>query len=78
MILKVDPDRLLFDRLGGTGVYVRAKNGETWVNADVAELDRESLLEWLRASPTRAEEMVLIMMGHPRASADVVLIRAPR
>jgi hypothetical protein len=78
MSMKIDPDRRLFDALGGTGIFVRAEDeGGAFHTVDVAELTRESLLVWLRSAPTRAEEMVLIMLGHRRATGDIVVILRP-
>lgn len=64
-----DPDRA--DRHGLTGIYVRAiplgMGRFVWVNADIAELTAESLLQWLhedgQCNPL-AENCIGIMLGH--------------
>jgi len=66
MKLKVMPGREGTEP--GTGVYVRALNtsGE-WINADIAQLDAESLLTWLRSrggDNPWAEDVVGILLGH--------------
>lgn len=51
-----------------TGIYVRARTpGEDWVatSADIAELDTESLLKFLRSRDGWAEAVVLGLLGHP-------------
>jgi len=61
--LRVDPNR----RDMGTGIFVRAKNGDSWVSADVSTLDTASLLTWLRSrggSNLFAENTVLLLLGH--------------
>jgi hypothetical protein len=46
-----------------TGLYVRAKNSNgNWGDYDISQLTRNSLLEWLRAEPGRAESVVLLMV----------------
>lgn len=51
-----------------TGIYVRAKSAdERWVNADIAELDGQSLLAWLRSrggDNRWAEDVVGLLLGH--------------
>lgn len=53
-----------------TGIYVRAQRTDgRWDSADIAELDADSLLTWLRSrggDNPRAEQVVLILLGHPR------------
>lgn len=62
-----------------TGIYVRAKTTDTdeqpgqWVNADIAQLDRESLVRWLRSrgdGESFAESVVLSLLGHPQGEDD--------
>lgn len=50
---------------GGTGIFVRAigTNGR-WGNFDIAELDRESLLSWMRGSIPKMERTLLLLLGH--------------
>lgn len=61
--LKVEQGRL--DQ--ATGIFVRATLEGRWGSYDIAELDRASLLTWLRsrggANPW-AENVVLAMLGH--------------
>lgn len=56
------------EKVGGniaTGIYVRAKWPDGgWRNADICELDCDSLLSWLRTTPDRAEKVVLALLGH--------------
>ena len=74
MELKVDPERTGFAE---TGIYVRALANGSIKNMDIAELDRDSLLAWMRASQrgmeqlgepsvTFAESLVLALLGHER------------
>jgi hypothetical protein len=60
-------------RHGDTGIYVRAqKADESWGNADIAELDRDSLHRWLRSRGGRnlwAENVVMALLGHEQISA---------
>ena len=65
--MKTDPDR---ERLADiTGIYVRAQNTEgRWISADIAQLDTDSLNEWLRSRGGEnewAESVVRILQGHP-------------
>jgi hypothetical protein len=52
----------------GTGIYVRVKNEDGgWGNADIAELDKASLLGFLRSRGgcnEWAEGVVFAMLGH--------------
>ena len=50
-----------------TGVLVRAKMDDRFINADIADLDKASLLTWLksRGGDNRwAEDTVGILLGH--------------
>lgn len=69
--LKMDPDRA--DTCHGlTQVFVRAKNPEgTWTNADIAELDLDSLKKWLASRDEEGkpnvgwrESVIFAMLGH--------------
>jgi len=61
-VLKVDAARAGLN--GSTGIYVRALGIDGhWVNADIAELDKPSLVEWLRSREDVAERALL---GHTR------------
>lgn len=61
----LDPTRT---GLSGTGIYVRAKDGlDKWNSFDIADLDKESLLHWLRSRGGEnkwAEDVVGILLGH--------------
>jgi hypothetical protein len=59
----VDPQR----RHPDTGIKVRAYLGDVIGNWDIADLERESLLKFLRSrggENTWAENTVLILLGH--------------
>jgi len=62
--LHLDPARK--GQFGETGIFVRALDGTAWVSTDIADLDRESLIEWLQsgANNTRAENVVAMLLGH--------------
>ena len=63
---RIDPDRVgLID----TGIYVRATDGDTWLNADISELDQPSLHRWLRSrggGNEFAENVIYVLLGHVR------------
>jgi len=62
---RTDPERQHLHE--ATGIYVRAKVGERWGNADIAELDADSLYRWLRSrggDNPWAESTVLALLGH--------------
>jgi hypothetical protein len=64
MNYKVDPTRT---GMGESGIYVRALDGERWVSVDIVDLDKESLLHWLRSrggDNPWAEDVVGILLGH--------------
>lgn len=66
MKLTVDPNR---KDMGEpfTGIYVRALNGDKWESVDLAQLDRDSLLIFLRSRGGEnpwAEDVVGILLGH--------------
>ena len=64
---RVDPKRGLGENEQGTGIMVRAKDQNIFVSADLAELDRASLLAWLRSrggDNPWAEDCVGILLGH--------------
>lgn len=67
MKLKTLPDRE-GEQEQGTGIYVRAQDSHgKWINADIAQLDPESLLIWLRSRDGNnpwAEDVVGILLGH--------------
>jgi hypothetical protein len=50
-----------------TGIFVRAKVGDKWDIVDIAELDKASLLAWLRSrggDNQWAENCVGMLLGH--------------
>jgi hypothetical protein len=65
--LRIDKARTLTPE---TGICVRAINSdEKWASVDIAWLDRESLLTWLRGSSgdnPLAENVVCTLLGHYR------------
>ena len=65
MSLKIDMNRR---EIGNTSIFVRAKMpGGEWESCDIAELEKESLLEWLRSrggDNKWAEDVVGILRGH--------------
>lgn len=72
--LVVDPRRKLM-WADVTGFFVRARDGERgpWLNADIAQLDRASLIAWLRADGglnRRAESVLLRLFSHDMLEAD--------
>lgn len=68
LALKVDPTRVLADPDAGTGIYIRAQNTDgRYVNADLVELDKASVLVWLRSrggGNRWAEDVVGLLLGH--------------
>lgn len=69
MELRIDPRRALSDSDESlTGIYVRAVDQKgKWRSADICELDKESLLSWLRSrggDNPYAEDVVGILLGH--------------
>lgn len=71
--IKLKPDPARAYRHGDTGIYVRAqKPAGGYGNFDIAELERESLLAWLRSrggANLWAENTVLILLGHEAVDA---------
>lgn len=66
MNLKSDPKRAGF--ADATGIYIRAQRPDgTWDAIDIAELDKESLLTFLRRDGDRnplAENVVGVLLDH--------------
>ena len=68
--MRVDWGRWLErEKLGSTGIYVRARVPPDWgwESVDIGLLDRESLLEWLRSHGGNnpwAESIVCVLLGH--------------
>lgn len=70
MDLLVDKERA--GHFGETGILVRAKVGDRWGNADIADLDAVSLIRWLRSRDGEnvwAESVVFMLLGH--SSEDI-------
>ena len=44
-------------------IFVRAMEGERWINADIAWLDTDSLVRFLVAEPTRAVQVCAMLFG---------------
>lgn len=65
--LRIDPNRIHYD--GMTNILVRALSpDQRWTNADIAQLDRPSLLAWLRSrggANEWAEGVVFALLDHP-------------
>lgn len=69
--LIVDPARRGVEE--PTGILVRARHDDRWVNADIAELDETSLTRWLKSrggDNPWAEQVVRILLGHPNIPPD--------
>jgi hypothetical protein len=74
--LKIDPERRNVARSSvplecvgvTTGIYVRAELAGEYGSHDIADLTRESLVDWLRSRPGWAEKVLLMLLGH--AAAD--------
>jgi len=63
---KIDPERFTFYNQS-TGIFVRVLYNGKWINADIAILDKASLLAWLRSRGGEnewAENTVGILLGH--------------
>jgi len=62
------------DSNNATGIYVRALSPEgKWMSVDIALLDKESLLSWLRSRGGNnpwAENVVGILLGHGNLVQD--------
>lgn len=74
--LRVKADRLNLDprEPDWTGILVRAQAPDgSWMNADIGQLDRESLHRWLRSRGGRnlwAENVVLMILGHEQYDVE--------
>lgn len=65
--LTVDPDRVENNH-SYSGIFIRATHDGRWGSYDIAELDRASLLRFLRSRGGHnewAEGVVLGLLGHP-------------
>lgn len=70
--LIVDPRRA---NIGtpATGILVRARNGTKWGNYDIADLDAQSLLKWLRSRGGKnewAENTLGLILGHGNIATE--------
>lgn len=68
--LRVDPERR---GEFATGIYVRAQLDGEQTNVDIGELDRASLLRWLRSRGGMnifAESVVCMLLGHEPLITD--------
>ncbi len=79
--LKVDPDRLSnLVSEPGTGIWIRALHYDRWDKYDIAALDKESLLVWLRSrggNNPMAENMVGHLLGHGHLHDRTASVSAP-
>lgn len=69
--LRVDDERE-HEQRGATNIFVRAKFEDAWGSYDIAELDRLSLLRWLRSRGGEnlwAENTVISLLGHAQFTA---------
>jgi len=67
--VKIDPKRYKERSFSdSTGIYVRAQvPNRQWESVDIAELDYDSLMQWLRSrggSNEWAENTVALLLGH--------------
>jgi hypothetical protein len=64
----IDPKRAIEFADANTGIHLRAKDQDgKWLAADIATLDKESLIAWLRSrggDNQWAEDVVGILLGH--------------
>lgn len=74
--LCTDPEREGPADAHATGIYVRARNSAGfWINADIAQLDRHSLLTWLNTGElleqrNRAFGVVFHLLDHETLDAE--------
>jgi hypothetical protein len=69
--LIADPKRAEFK--DGTGIYIRAKRGDTWDAIDIGELTTESLLRFLRSREggnVWAESTCALILQHSHQEID--------
>lgn len=60
-------DKTRRDQTGKTGIWVRARQNGRWCQADVAELDDDSLAKWIKANPECRHVAALLGRGLPAA-----------
>jgi len=74
--LRCASDRM--DLVDATPIYVRALDPEgNMIAANLAQLDADSVIRWLRSKgeySTIAEQTVLVLLGHRRASQVISAI----
>lgn len=75
MNLVIDPERWRkYGTENVTGIYVSAKSHDgDWLSADIAVLDKPSLLRWLKSrggDNAWAEDVVGILLGHGHLHID--------
>jgi hypothetical protein len=73
--ITIDPQRVAEGEYYRTGILIRAWNGEKWVTADIAQIDKRSLYVWLRSEGGNnrlAENTVAIFLGHEHFEAEEV------
>lgn len=67
MNLIVDQDRYNTKDISGisTNIFVRAENGPgVWESVDIANLTKESLIEWLESEDGLATRTLCLLLGH--------------
>jgi len=66
MELKINPERINESEIGGlSGIYIRAMTPDgKWDNADLCQLDRESVIKWTKSRKNGALNALLIMLGY--------------
>lgn len=71
--LRIDPERAGIET--PTHIPVRAFDSSEgyWRTADIAELDRDSLVEWIRSRGEVSSwgvQIILILLGHPTTGVE--------
>lgn len=73
MELKIDKERV---NLGyETGIFVRAKGENGWESADIAKLDKESLVEWLTHEDTTPFNVIGVLLGYELPLVELVKMK---
>lgn len=72
--LRISEARCCADDNDRTGIYVRAQlSSGKWINADIYQLERDSLHRWLRSRGGKnlwAENCVLSLLGHEQYESE--------